>query len=220
MKNRVSARQLGVCCVLLTGLSACEAPQARDPVALRRPAAITPAASPPLQRASGEPQPQPVENRRLATLRGLLRASDTVVLASLRSVNNRAQAVDGLRSTLVYEVEESLKGPLPAGARISLRFPAGYNRDGSMAQITDVMEVIQGRPGAVQVGQRFLIFSSRAAYEERVRHEKRAPLSTATQALEVLRLQGDEAQGFGMNALFLRLSEVREMLERSREKQA
>jgi hypothetical protein len=155
----------------------------------------------------------------VAALARLLRSSESVAIASLRSIDNRAQARDGFRSTLTFQVEERLKGGLKRGDPMSLRFPAGYNRDGTMAQITDVMEVIAGRPEAVRVGQRFLIFSSRAAYEERVRYDGGVPLPGTSQGLSVLRVRGDEAQGFGMNALFLRLTEVRTMLEANRESQ-
>jgi hypothetical protein len=100
------------------------------------------------------------------------------------------------------------------GSELSVRFTAGYNADGTMAQITDTVEVIAGRRDAVQPGERFLIFTSSEAYERRVASEGRAPMPGSTGALELLRLQGDEAQGFGMNPLFLRLKDLRQRLER------
>jgi hypothetical protein len=215
-----------VLCCGVGALFSCQVPELEDPLASR--VAIEPtvparsaANTAPAEAAVGadvRSSNAEIANPRMATLARLIRASDNIVIATLRSIDNRAVAADGLRSTLVYEVNESLKGELRPGARIRLRFQAGYNRDGTLAQITDVMEVISGRPGAVRVGERFLIFASRDAYEQRVRYEDEVPLPEVSQALEVLRIQGGEAQGYGMNPLFLRLDEVRSMLEANRDK--
>lgn len=148
----------------------------------------------------------------------LISESDSIVLATLRTIDNRAAAADGLRSTLTFEVHETLKGSLTPGELLQLRFPAGYNQDGTMARVTEGVEVIARRHGAVVPGHRFLIFTSRTAYRQRVEIVGGRPVPSATQALEILRLRGNEAQGFGMNAMFVRLDELRAMTEASNAK--
>ncbi|WP_259963175.1 hypothetical protein [Tsuneonella litorea] len=117
----------------------------------------------------------------------------------MTSVDNRSPGPDGNRTTVDIRTERTYKG---SAGNVRLRFGEGYNNDGSVADITGVVNVLQGKSDAsFRPGDRLLIFASRAAYAEGSVARGGAPLSGHTQALALFKIINGQASAIG-NASF------------------
>jgi hypothetical protein len=141
-------------------------------------------------------------------LRALSQRADSIVVGRLTSVDNTAVAGDGRRTTLTFRIVEQLKGAVASEVR--LRFAAGYNRDGTLAHIAGPVEVIKGRPNALETGATFVLFNSRSDYENASAAEGRAPLPAHTQAIEIFVLLDGYATSIGDNSRYFALAKLRE----------
>ena len=92
-----------------------------------------------------------------------------VVIGELVELRNERLG-DGFRSTARFRVTEPLKGSLAGGEEVRVRLVSGLDPDGSLQQSNEEPLVLPGLPGALEPGQRWLMFLSEGMVAHQARH--------------------------------------------------
>ena len=124
-----------------------------------------------------------------------------VVIAEIVDVDTRALLGDGKRTTVRLKVVEGLKGDLKPGEEAQMRLISGLDPDGKFQQANDEPIAIEGLPGGLTKGSRWMLHLSEGAYA----HAARLAGSQASAPTGSLRMFGlantafpVSGDGFGM----------------------
>ena len=101
------------------------------------------------------------ENRALLT--------QDVVIAEIVDVDTKALLGDGKRTTVRIKVVEGLKGDLKPGEEALMRLISGFDPDGKFQQGNDEPVVIDGLPGSLAKGSRWMFHLSEGIYAHAAR---------------------------------------------------
>jgi hypothetical protein len=87
-----------------------------------------------------------------------------VVIAEIVDVDTKALLGDGKRTTVRLKVVEGLKGDLKPGEDAQVRLISGFDPDGTFQQANDEPIAIEGLPGSLAKGSRWMLHLSEGAY--------------------------------------------------------
>jgi hypothetical protein len=109
-----------------------------------------------------------------------------VVIAEIVDVDTKALLGDGKRTTVRLKVVEGLKGDLKPGEEAQIRLISGFDPDGMLQQANDEPIAIEGLPGGLAKGSRWMLHLSEGAYG----HAARLARSQAAAPTGSLRMFG------------------------------
>lgn len=91
------------------------------------------------------------------------------VIAEIVDVDTKALLGDGKRTSVRIKVVEGLKGDLKPGDEALMRLISGFDPDGKFQQGNDEPVVIEGLPGSLAKGSRWMFHLSEGAYAHAAR---------------------------------------------------
>lgn len=104
------------------------------------------------------------------TLENRAALAEQVVVAEVTSVDTRSLLNDGARSTVRFNVVETLKGDVRPGQEIAVRLESGFDMQGKFHQTNGDPMLLSGLPRAAEPGRRYLLFLSSGQYANLARH--------------------------------------------------
>jgi hypothetical protein len=117
-----------------------------------------------LQRAGVDPVDAWVRQNGLSTPRNRAIIAEQVVIAEPVLSDGRDHDQDGYRSTVIWQVAETLKGSARPGDMLKQRLVSGEEPDGSLAFGHDEPLLLSGLPNSLVKGSRWLLHLSSGLY--------------------------------------------------------